>query len=427
MTMSTAQILHAGPIVRNLEWIRAQFPALKLEVDRKPVIYFDGPGGTQVPQRVIDAVSDYLVRSNSNTHGTFLTSRRTDATISAAHAAIADLLGCDDDEVVFGANMTSLTFAISRSIGRDLREGDEVIVTTLDHDANVAPWRALAERGVTIRQVDVRPEDCTLDMDDLAGKLNQRTKLVAVGFASNAVGTINDVARVVKLAHDVGALVYVDAVHYAPHMAIDVRALDCDFLACSTYKFFGPHMGAVYGKREHLKRLRPFKVRPASDETPDRWETGTQSHEGMAGVSAAVSYIAELGLRIEARVETRREALLAAYGAIHAYEKTLAERLISGLLQIPGLKLYGIADPTRFDQRTPTVAVRVEGHTPAELSTKLGERGIFTWEGNYYAINLTERLGVEDKGGMLRIGLVHYNTAAEVDRLLTELNQIAKK
>lgn len=422
--MSTAQTLEAGPIVRNMAWIRDQFPALKLEVDGKPAIYFDGPGGTQVPQRVIDAISDYLVRSNSNTHGTFVTSRRTDATIAAAHAAIADLLGCDDDEVVFGANMTSLTFAMSRSIGRDLGPGDEVIVTTLDHDANVAPWRALAEKGVTIRQIEVRPGNCTLGMDDLAGKLNQRTKVVAVGFASNAVGTINDVAAVIKLAHEVGALVYVDAVHYAPHMAIDVRALDCDFLACSTYKFFGPHMGAVYGKREHLQRLRPYKVRPASDATPDRWETGTQNHEALAGVSAAISYIAELGLRIEPNVETRREALLAAYRAIHAYEKSLAERLITGLLQIRGLTLYGINDPAQFDQRTPTVAVRIEGHTPAELSTRLGDRGIFTWEGNYYAINLTERLGVEDKGGMLRIGLVHYNTASEVGRLLEELRRI---
>lgn len=425
--MSTAQTLDAGPVVRNLAWIREQFPALKLEVEGKPAIYFDGPGGTQVPQRVIDAISDYLVRSNSNTHGTFVTSRRTDATIAAAHAAVADFLGCEDDEVMFGANMTSLTFAVSRSIGRDLGPGDEVVVTTLDHDANVAPWRALSEKGVTVRQIDVRPGDCTLDMDDLASKLNQRTKVVAIGFASNAVGTINDVARAVKLAHEVGSLVYVDAVHYAPHMAIDVRALGCDFLACSTYKFFGPHMGAVYGKREHLKRLRPYKVRPASDATPDRWETGTLNHEALAGVSAAVSYIAELGLRIEPEVETRRDALLAAYRAIHAYEKGLAERLITGLLQIPGLKLYGIIDPAQFDRRTPTAAVRVEGHTPAELSTKLGDRGIFTWEGNYYAINLTERLGVEDKGGMLRIGLVHYNTAAEVDRFLEELKRIVAK
>jgi cysteine desulfurase family protein (TIGR01976 family) len=424
--MSSPQTTNANPIAVNMKWIRDQFPALKLEVDGRSAIYLDGPGGTQVPERVIEAMSDYLVRSNSNTHGTFVTSRRTDSTIAAAHAAIADLLGCDDDEVVFGANMTSLTFAISRAIGRELATGDEVVVTTLDHDANVAPWRALAEKGVTIRQVDINPDTCTLNMHDLSTKITRRTKLVAVGYASNAVGTINHIERVIGLARENGAMVYVDAVHYAPHAPIDVRALDCDFLACSTYKFFGPHMGAVYGKREHLKRLRPYKVRPASDELPDRWETGTSNHEALAGVSAAISYLAELGLRIEPGVETRRQALLAAYRGIQEYERRLVERLIKGLLEIPGLTLYGIAEPSRFDRRTPTVAVRVEGHTPAELATKLGDHGIFTWEGNYYAINLTERLGVEDKGGMLRIGLVHYNTIEEVERLLEELNRIVK-
>lgn len=424
--MSSPQATNVNAVLPNLKWIREQFPALNLEVDGKRAIYFDGPGGTQVPQRVIDAISDYLVRSNSNTHGSFLTSRRTDATIAAAHAAMADLLGCDDDEVIFGANMTTLTFAISRAIGRELGPGDEVVITTLDHDANVAPWRALADKGVTIRQVDVNPDTCTLNMHDLSTKLTHKTKLVAVGYASNAVGTINHVERVISLAHENEAMVYVDAVHYAPHAPIDVRKLDCDFLACSTYKFFGPHQGALYGKREHLKRLRPYKVRPASDELPDRWETGTQNHEALAGVSAAISYLAELGLRISPNVETRRDALLAAYAAIQRYERTLAERLITGLLSIPGVKLYGIKDPAKFDRRTPTVAIRIAGHTPAELSQKLGERGIFTWDGNYYAIGLTERLGVEEEGGMLRIGLVHYNTAEEVDRFLEELTAIVK-
>ena len=422
--MSTAQTTGANPIASHMQWIRDQFPALNLEVDGKPAIYFDGPGGTQVPQRVIDAMADYLVRSNSNTHGTFVTSRRTDATIAAAHAAIADLLGCDDDEVIFGANMTSLTFAISRAIGRELVAGDEVIITMLDHDANVAPWRALAEKGITIRQVDINLDTCTLNMHDLAAKLSPKAKVVAVGYASNAVGTINHVERVISMAHEHGAMVYVDAVHYAPHAPIDVRALDCDFLACSTYKFFGPHAGAVYGKREHLQRLRPYKVRPASEELPDRWETGTQNHEGLAGVSAAISYLADLGLRINPKVDTRRAALLTAYGAIQEYERGLAARLVQGLLRIPGLKIYGITDPAKFDRRTPTVAVRIESHTPAELATRLGDCGIFTWEGNYYAISLTERLDVEDKGGMLRLGLVHYNTAEEVDRLLKELKRI---
>jgi cysteine desulfurase family protein (TIGR01976 family) len=424
--MSSAQTTSANPIAVNMRWIRDQFPALKLEFDGRPAVYFDGPGGTQVPERVIEAISDYLVRSNSNTHGTFVTSRRTDATIAAARASIADLLGCDDDEVVFGANMTSLTFAVSRAVGRELVPGDEVVVTTLDHDANVAPWRALAEKGVTIRQVDINPDTCTLNMHDLATKITRKTKLVAVGYASNAVGTVNHVERVISMAHENGAMVYVDAVHYAPHGPIDVRALDCDFLACSTYKFFGPHMGALYGKREHLKRLRPYKVRPASDEPPDRWETGTQNHEALAGVSAAISYLAELGLRIEPSIETRRGALLAAYRGIQEYERRLVDRLINGLLEVPGLTFYGITDPEWLDRRTPTVAVRIEGHTPAELSAKLGDRGIFTWEGNYYAINLTERLGVEEKGGMLRIGLVHYNTIEEVERLLEELNEIVR-
>lgn len=424
--MSTAQAIDKNPVAQNLKWIRDQFPALHLQVEDRPAIYMDGPGGTQVPQRVIDAISDYLVRSNSNVHGNFVTSRRTDATIAAARAAIADLLGCDDDEVVFGPNMTTLTFSISRAIGRELAPGDEVVITTLDHDANVAPWRALAEKGVTIRQVDINPDTCTLNMHDLTTKISRKTKLVAVGYASNAVGTINHVERVISIAREVGAMIYIDAVHYAPHGPIDVRALDCDFLACSTYKFFGPHVGALYGKREHLKRLRPYKVRPSSDEAPERWETGTQDHEALAGVSAAISYLAELGLRIQPDVDTRRAALLAAYGAIQRYERSLAEHLIRGLLDIPGLTFYGITDPAWSDRRTPTVAVCIEGYTPAELSTKLGARGIFTWDGNYYAINLTERLGVEDKGGMLRIGVVHYNTVEEVDRLLEELNKIVR-
>lgn len=424
--MSSAPTTNKNSISHNLTWIREQFPALGLQVEDRSAVFFDGPGGTQVPRRVIDAVSDYLVRSNSNTHGAFATSRRTDATISAAHSAIADLLGCDDDEVVFGPNMTTLTFSISRAIGRELAPGDEIVVTTLDHDANVAPWRALASKGVIVRQVDINPDTCTLNMHDLSTKITRKTKLVAVGYASNAVGTINHLERIISLAHENGALVYIDAVHYAPHGPIDVRALDCDFLACSTYKFFGPHLGVVYGKREHLKRLRPFKVRPASDELPDCWEKGTQNHEGMAGVSAAISYLAELGLLVDPTVETRRAALVAAYRAIQIYERGLSQQLITGLLKIPGLTLYGIADLDWLDRRTPTFAVRIEGHTPRELATKLGERGIFTWDGNYYAIGLTERLGVEDKGGMLRIGLVHYNTADEVSRLLDELKKIAK-
>jgi cysteine desulfurase family protein (TIGR01976 family) len=410
----------------DLAWIRGQFPALSQMVGDQPAIFFDGPGGTQVPQRVIDAIGDYLIHANSNTHGAFQTSARTDNAIVAAHAAMADFLGCDPDEVVFGPNMTTLTFAMSRAIGRELQPGDEIVVTRLDHDANVSPWVALEERGVVIRYVDIDVEDCTLDMDDLRRQINARTKLVAVGYASNAVGTINDVAEVTRLAHSVGALAYVDAVHYAPHGPIDVREIDCDFLACSPYKFFAPHMGTLYGKREHLHRLRPYKVRPASDGAPDRWETGTKNHEGMAGVTAAIEYLAELGARQSGTAHSnRRAALLAAMSSIRDYERELAEQLIAGLLEVPGLTFYGIREPERFGQRTPTVSIRVEGHSPRELAAALGQRGIFTWDGNYYALNLTERLGVEESGGMLRNGLAHYNTSAEVERLLAALHEIA--
>jgi cysteine desulfurase family protein (TIGR01976 family) len=412
----------------DIDWVRAQFPSMQQEVNGQPAVFFDAPGGTQVPQRVIEAMRDYLVCSNSNTHGAFATSRRSDEILASAHAAVAELLGCDPDEIVFGPNMTTLTFAMSRAIGRELQPGDELIVTHLDHNANVAPWVALEERGAVIRTVDIHPEDCTLDMDDLKRHIHEHTRVVAVGYAANAVGTINDVAEIVRMAHRVGALAFIDAVHYAPHGAIDVRALDCDFLVCSSYKLFGPHCGALYGKRGHLERLRPYKVRPASEKIPDRWETGTQNHEGQAGVLAAIEYLAELGRRCGCpHSATRRAQLLAAYEAIRDYERGLSERLIRGLLAIPGLTFYGIREPARFDHRTPTVAIRMEGHTPRQLAEYLGERGIFTWDGNYYALNLTERLGVESSGGMLRIGLAHYNTAEEVDRLLAALGELARR
>jgi cysteine desulfurase family protein (TIGR01976 family) len=279
---------------------------------------------------------------------------------------------------------------------------------------------------VTIRAAKFRPADCTLDMDDLARQITKRTRLVAVGYASNAVGTINDVAEVVRLARAAGALSFIDAVHYAPHGLIDVRALGCDFLVCSTYKFFGPHMGVLYGKREHLTRLEPYKVRPASNEIPHRWETGTMNHECIAGIKACVDYWEELGKRANPSVDNRREAIVAAHATIHAHERAMTEKMISGLLAIPGLKLYGISDPRRFDQRSATVAVRIDGHTPNELATKLGERGFFTWDGNYYAINVTEQLDVERSGGFLRIGLVHYNTMEEVERFLRALGEIAR-
>ena len=285
----------------DLAWVRSQFPALAQTVNGHPAVFLDGPGGTQVPQRVIDAISDYLARNNANTHGAFQTSHNTDRMVDEARAAMGDFLNCDADEIVFGANMTSLTYAMSRAIGRELGPGDEIVLTLLDHDANFSPWKALEEKGVTIRTAKFNEADCTLDMQDLASKINTHTKLVAVGYASNAVGTINNVAEVVRLARQAGALSYIDAVHYAPHGPIDVRALDCDFLVCSTYKFFGPHMGVLYGKREHLKNLRPYRVRPNTDDVPGRWEWGTLNHECIAGIKACVDYWEALGRRAHPR------------------------------------------------------------------------------------------------------------------------------
>jgi cysteine desulfurase family protein (TIGR01976 family) len=408
----------------DIDWVRSQFPSLAQTVNGHSAVFLDGPGGTQVPQRVIDAISEYLRHSNSNTNGAYATSQRTNAVIHGARDAMADFLNCDPDEIVFGANMTTLTFAISRSIGRELGPGDEIVLTLLDHDANFAPWKALEERGVTIRIADIHEQDCTLDMEDLARKITPRTKLVAAGYASNAAGTINHVKDIVRLAHAAGAMAFIDAVHYAPHGLIDVRALDCDFLACSTYKFFGPHMGVLYGKREHMKRLTPYKVRACTEELPSRWESGTNNHECIAGITACVDYLADLGRRADPSAKNRRAAIEAAFAAIHEHEQALMETLISGVLAIPGVRFYGISDPKRFDHRCPTIILRVQGHTPLELATKLAERGFFTWDGNYYAINLTDRLDVEKDGGFLRIGIAHYNTAEEVERLLAALQEI---
>jgi cysteine desulfurase family protein (TIGR01976 family) len=422
--VSTAALQETGRPLDS-EWVRAQFPSLQLRVNGQQAAFLDGPAGTQVPKQVTDAIQHYLSTANANTSGAFETSRRNDAMIDATRVAMADFFHCDKDEVVFGQNMTTITFALARAIGRELKPGDKIVVTTLDHDANVAPWRALEENGVVVRQVDIRESDCTLDLDDLRRKMTDKTKVVAVGYASNAVGTINPVAEITKMAHEVGALMFIDAVHYAPHGAIDVHALDCDFLVCSPYKFFGPHMGTLYGKREHLLRFRPYKVRPAPDSLPDRWETGTQVQELIAGIGAAVGYLEELGRRCDPGAKDRRSALLSAYRATRQHEMALLSELISGLLEIPGLRFFGISDPKRFNDRCSTVSVRLANHTPLQAATYLGDRGIFTWDGNYYALNLAERLGVQDTGGFLRIGLVHYNTPGEVDRLLSALRQLA--
>ncbi|HEX8871358.1 MAG TPA: cysteine desulfurase-like protein [Candidatus Acidoferrum sp.] len=425
--MSTPGLNPTLPSTLDIAWVRSQFPSLQMQVHGQPAAFLDGPAGTQVPTQVMHAIQNYLMNANANSSGAFVTSRRNDEMILGTRSTMADFFHCDRDEVVFGQNMTTITFAVSRAIARELKPGDEILVTTLDHDANVAPWRALEEKGVIVRQVDIHEDDCTLDLEDLRSKLSGKTKIVAVGYASNAVGTINPVAEITRLAHEAGALVYVDAVHYGPHGLIDVQALNCDFLVCSPYKFFGPHMGTLYGKREHLRALKPYKVRPATDQVPERWETGTQVQELIAGIEAAVEYLAELGRRCEPSVKTRREALAAAYRSTVSYEARLVGRLIEGLQTIPGVKVYGITDPKRAAERCATLSLRIGQHHPTAIATFLGERGIFTWDGNYYALNLSERLGVELQGGMLRIGLVHYNTMEEVERLLSALREFAAR
>jgi cysteine desulfurase family protein (TIGR01976 family) len=411
--------------------LRRQFPALNRQVHGRTPVFLDGPGGTQVPQAVIDAMVRYLSTCNANHGGAFTTSRESDAVFRAAHEAAADLLNAPSpDEIVFGANMTSLTFQLSRAIGRTLKSGDEVLVTRLDHDANVRPW-ALAARdaGATVQFVDIRPADCTLDMDNLRRKLTPRVRVVAVTCASNAVGTRTDVREVCRLAREVGALSFLDAVHYAPHGPIDVRAWGCDFLGCSAYKFFGPHVGVLWGRRELLERLPAYKVRPAAETPPDRWMTGTQNHEGLAGLTAAVDYLADIGASLPdaaSRFPTlggRRLQLRAAMSVIGEYESGLARRLLAGLKQRPRFRVWGIADPNRVGERAPTVAITAADRTPRQLAEHLAAREIYAWDGNFYAIELTERLGVEASGGVLRLGLVHYNTADEVDQTLRALDE----
>lgn len=409
------------------QWIRSQFPSLATGM-----LFFDNPGGTQVPRRVIDAVSDYYLTSNANHGGAFPTSERSDAQVAGAREALADLLNAPSrDEIAFGPNMTTLTFLVSRALGRWLQRNDEIIVTRLDHDANVAPWRALEERGAVIRVVDIHTDDCTLDMADFERQLSSRTRVVAVGLASNAVGSVNPVRTIADLAHMAGALVYVDAVHYAPHFPIDVQALNCDFLACSTYKFYGPHLGVLYGKYEHLDRLSAYKVRPAEDVPPHKFETGTQSFEAIAGAAAAVEYLAEVGERFGAPYADefkpfsgRRLNLKIALRAAQLYEKSLFIRLMNGLAQLPNIQIYGIKDPARFDYRAPTVAFTLAGHTPREIAQTLGKQNIAVWDGNYYALSLMERLDLEKDGGAVRVGLAQYNTADEVDRLLQALREL---
>lgn len=385
--------------------------------------FFDGPGGTQVPTSVIDAVSRYYRESNANHGGSFPTSERSDAIVDDAHAALADLLGVDADEITLGPNMTTLTFHISRSIAAAMRPGDEIVVSGLDHQANVDPWIAAArDAEVIVRTWEPNLTDCTLRVEDLDAVLNERTKLVAVGWASNAVGTINPIAEVVERAHRVGAWVYVDAVHAAPHLPLDARAINADFVACSVYKFFGPHVGAVYGRREVARGLPEYKLRPA----PEKFETGTGNFEGYAGAAAAVEYLADLGREYGGADPkgTRREAVQAGMRAIRAYELDLYRYLAAKLTAISGVEIVGLTADADMERRTPTAAITIAGVSPQGAAKRLGSRGIAVWDGDFYATGLMERLGLAPDG-VVRIGLTHYNTRDEIDRLAAEITEIA--
>jgi cysteine desulfurase family protein (TIGR01976 family) len=414
--------------------IRNEFPSLARQHAGRTLAYFDAPGGTQTTRRCIDRIVEYFHRSNANTHGAFVTSVESDAIIERAHEAGADFINARSaDEIVFGQNMTSLAFALSRSIGRTLNPGDEIILTRLDHDANFSPWHLMAEdRGVKVNVVDVNTDDCTLQLDDYERFLNSRTRLVCVGMVSNAVGTLNPVRQIVGMAHAAGALTFIDAVAGAPHVPIDVQDLDTDFLACSPYKFWGPHQGMLYGKYDLLDSLPAYKVRPADARPPHKFQTGTQSLENQNGLIGVMEYLEWLADRSGAQYQgpalrsARAEKLHAAMQISQAYEQDLCARLIAGVTAIPNLRFFGIREPERAAERVPTIAVRVDGQHPSQTAAALAERGFCVWDGNYYAINLTERLGVEESGGMVRVGLSHYNTTQEVDDFITALAHVAR-
>lgn len=415
----------------DLPLIRKQFPALEA-----PAIFLDNPAGTQVAQACLERMTDYLVRTNANHEGAFETSRLSDALVAEARAAMADFLNAPRaEEIVFGANMTSLTLHISRSIARAWRPGDEIVLTRLDHDANATPWSLAAQdRGCTVRWADFHPEDGTLDMESLRAALQGKPRLVAVGYASNALGTVNPVEEITRLAHDAGALVYVDAVHYAPHGPIDVQQIDCDFLVCSAYKFFGPHAGILYGKYELLDELTAYKVRPASDDPPGKFETGTGNFECIAGILGALEYLEWVGetfgeqhaAEYSGKYQGRTLVLKQAMRAIRSYEAELSGALLDVLEETPGVTIYGLTDRQRLDERVPTAAINLQGWHPRRVAEELDKAGIYVWDGNYYALNVTERLGVEQSGGMVRIGPVHYNTVEEVEQFGEALRRIAE-
>ena len=402
----------------SVESIRSRFPALERRHHGRPVAYFDGPGGTQVPQSVVDAMADYLLHHNANTHWAYPTSVETDRALAAARAALADFLGGKPTEIAFGANMTTLTFHVGRALGRDWAAGDEVVVTELDHHANVDPWRQLArERDLVVRAVRFRPDTGQLDMDDLAAVLGPRTRLLAIGAASNALGTKSDVRRAADLAHEKGALVYVDAVHYAPHALVDVAALGADFLACSAYKFYGPHVGVLWGRQALVEALDLPKLEPAPENAPDRVETGTQNHEGIVGAAAAIDFLASLSAGPD-----RRSRLAASMAALHARGQELVERLWAGLRPIPGVTLYG---PPPTAPRTPTVAFTVRGIGSEDVAKALADRALFVSSGDFYATTVVRRLGhAED--GVVRAGCACYTTPEEVDRLVEGVVELAR-
>jgi cysteine desulfurase family protein (TIGR01976 family) len=404
----------------SLGAIRAQFPALARIHGGQSVAYFDGPGGTQVPRPVAEAMEDYLFHHNANTHWRYPTSEETDALIAYSREALAAFLNGRPDEIVFGQNMTTLTFHLARAIGRELRPGDEIVLTELDHHGNVAPWRALEkERGVTIRMARMRLDDGVLDWGDLEAAITPRTKVLAIGAASNALGTITDVARAAKLAHAVGAAVFVDALHYAPHALVDVKALGCDFLACSADKFYGPHIGVLWGKRDHIEALDAPRLDPAPQESPERLETGTQNHEGIVGAAAAVDFLASLagpGHR------SRRAALVAAYDGLHARGSALLELLWSSLEAIDGVTLYG---PRPGTPRTPTLSFTMRRRTTDEIATALARRGVFVSNGDFYAATIIERYGLVPHG-LLRVGCSCYTSEQEVVRLIDGVRALAR-
>jgi len=409
-----------------IDKIRREFPGLDRRVNGQRSIFFDGPGGSQVPKSVAESVSEYLLHNNANLGMSFATSEESDKIVEDALNAASDFLGAKDPMgVAFGQNMTSLNIQLASALSRTWTSEDEVVVTRLDHDGNVRPWSLAADwSGAKLRKVDVNPDDCTLSMGSLDEVINEKTALVAVGAASNLSGTINDIKMIVEKAHEVGAEVVVDAVHYAPHYQIDVEEMGCDFLLCSPYKFFGPHQGILWGKSDRMRELPVAKLRVSSEEIPFRWMTGTQSHEGMAGTTAAIDHISWIGREVSGKQDLdRKDALSAAYSAIESYEGALCSRMIDGLLEIDGLKIWGITNPENFGQRAPTVSFTHPSKTASEIGRALAEKGVFVWAGNFYALELTEALGLEPEG-VLRAGVLHYNTMAEVERFVECVGEI---